>query len=75
MKCYDLAHYAVLAFGSLFVIVDPIPTGPAFLAMTPQDIPAQRSARRGGHRCPDTPAACSAESGLLTSNRGRFAFS
>lgn len=42
MNLYDLAHYAVLAFGSLFVIVDPIATVPAFLAMTPHDTPAQR---------------------------------
>ncbi len=42
MSLSDLAHYAVLAFGSLFVIVDPIATVPAFLAMTPHDTPAQR---------------------------------
>lgn len=42
MNLYDLAHYALLAFGSLFVIVDPIATVPAFLAMTPRDTPEQR---------------------------------
>ena len=42
MNLSDLAHYALLAFGSLFVIVDPIATVPAFLAMTPRDTPEQR---------------------------------
>jgi multiple antibiotic resistance protein len=42
MNLYELAHFSVLAFGSLFVIVDPIATVPAFLAMTPSDTPAQR---------------------------------
>jgi multiple antibiotic resistance protein len=42
MNFYDVAHYALLAFGSLFVIVDPIATVPAFLAMTPRDTPEQR---------------------------------
>jgi len=37
-----LFHYALLAFGSLFVIVDPIATVPGFLAMTPRDTPEQR---------------------------------
>lgn len=37
-----LFQYVVLAFGSLFVIVDPIATVPAFLAMTPRDTPEQR---------------------------------
>lgn len=37
-----LFHYALLAFGSLFVIVDPLATVPAFLAMTPRDTPEQR---------------------------------
>ena len=32
-----LTEYAVLAFSSLFVIVDPIATVPAFLAMTARD--------------------------------------
>jgi multiple antibiotic resistance protein len=38
----DLLEYALLALGSLFVIVDPIASVPAFLAMTPQDTPEQR---------------------------------
>lgn len=37
-----LFNYTLLAFGSLFVIVDPIATVPAFLAMTPRDTPDQR---------------------------------
>ncbi|MSU59354.1 MAG: NAAT family transporter [Pedosphaera sp.] len=38
----NLVHFAVLAFGSLFVIIDPVASVPAFLAMTPHDTPAQR---------------------------------
>jgi multiple antibiotic resistance protein len=37
-----LTEYAVLAFSSLFVIVDPIATVPAFLAMTARDSIGQR---------------------------------
>jgi multiple antibiotic resistance protein len=37
-----LGSYLLLAFSSLFVIVDPIATVPAFLAMTPHDTPAER---------------------------------
>jgi multiple antibiotic resistance protein len=37
-----LIEYTLLAFGSLFVIVDPFATVPAFLAMTPRDTPEQR---------------------------------
>ena len=37
-----LTEYAVLAFSSLFVIVDPIATVPAFLAMTVRDSISQR---------------------------------
>ncbi len=37
-----LVEYTLLALSSLFVIVDPIATVPAFLAMTPTDTPAQR---------------------------------
>lgn len=37
-----MVEYILLAFSSLFVIVDPIATVPAFLAMTPTDTPAQR---------------------------------
>jgi len=38
----SLAEYILLAASSLFVIVDPLATVPAFLAMTPTDTPAQR---------------------------------
>ena len=38
----SLSEYILLAASSLFVIVDPLATAPAFLAMTPNDTPAQR---------------------------------
>ncbi len=38
----DTSEFTLLAFTSLFVIVDPIAVVPAFLAMTPHDTPAQR---------------------------------
>ncbi len=38
----SLPEYILLAFSSMFVIVDPLATVPAFLAMTPTDTPAQR---------------------------------
>ena len=37
-----LPEYILLAASSLFVIVDPLATVPAFLAMTPHDTPEQR---------------------------------
>ncbi|MCX6895330.1 MAG: MarC family protein, partial [Verrucomicrobia bacterium] len=37
-----LLEYILLALGSLFVIVDPLATMPAFLAMTPTDTAEQR---------------------------------
>ncbi len=37
-----LLEYTLLAFSSLFVIVDPVATAPAFLAMTAGDTIAQR---------------------------------
>ncbi len=37
-----LLEYVLLAASLLFVIIDPIATIPAFLAMTPTDTPAQR---------------------------------
>lgn len=37
-----MIEFTLLAFSSLFVIVDPIATVPAFLAMTPHDTPAGR---------------------------------
>src|SRR5262252_2189671 len=38
----SLFEYILLAASSLFVIIDPLATVPAFLAMTPTDTPAQR---------------------------------
>jgi multiple antibiotic resistance protein len=38
----SLSEYILLAASSLFVIVDPVASVPAFLAMTPTDTPAQR---------------------------------
>jgi multiple antibiotic resistance protein len=38
----DLLGYVLLAASSLFVIIDPIATVPAFLAMTASDTPQQR---------------------------------
>jgi len=38
----SLLEYILLAASSLFVIVDPLATTPAFLAMTPNDTPEQR---------------------------------
>src|SRR5205807_282045 len=38
----DLAGYALLATSSLFVIIDPIASVPAYLAMTAADTPQQR---------------------------------
>lgn len=39
----NLLEYSLLAFSSLFVIVDPLAVIPSFLAMTPNDKPADRS--------------------------------
>src|SRR5215831_6353129 len=38
----SLTEYTLLAASSLFVIVDPLATIPAFLAMTPTDTPEER---------------------------------
>jgi multiple antibiotic resistance protein len=38
----SLSEYILLAASSLFVIVDPLASVPAFIAMTPNDAPAQR---------------------------------
>lgn len=38
----SLPEYILLASSSLFVIVDPLATVPAFLAMTPSDTPQER---------------------------------
>ena len=43
MSVKDLVEFTLLAFGSLFVIFDPLATVPAFLAMTPNDTPQQRT--------------------------------
>ena len=37
-----LSAYILLAAGTLFVMVDPLATVPAFLAMTPNDTQEQR---------------------------------
>ena len=42
MTTNPLIEFTLLAFGSLFVIVDPFATVPAFIAMTPRDTPEQR---------------------------------
>jgi multiple antibiotic resistance protein len=39
----SLIEYSLLAASSLFVIVDPFAVIPAFIAMTPNDTPAERS--------------------------------
>ena len=46
----SLTEYTLLAFSSLFVIVDPLATIPAFLAMTPNDTPEERT-RMAGLAC------------------------
>lgn len=38
----SLLEYGLLAFSSLFAIVDPIAMVPAYLAMTPNDLPSAR---------------------------------
>jgi len=45
-----LPEFIFLAFSSLFVIVDPLATIPAFLAMTPHDTPEERT-RMAGLAC------------------------
>ena len=40
----SLAAYIFLAASSLFVIVDPLAAVPTFIAMTPNDSPAERRA-------------------------------
>lgn len=42
MAWTSLSEFVLLATSSLFVIVDPIATVPAFLAMTPHDTPEHR---------------------------------
>jgi multiple antibiotic resistance protein len=54
----SLPGYILLAFSSLFVIVDPLAAVPAFIAMTPRDGPAQRIRMAR--------LACSVMAGVLT---------
>jgi multiple antibiotic resistance protein len=49
-EAVTLPEYILLASSSLFVIVDPLATVPAFLAMTPADTPEQRI-RMAGLAC------------------------
>ena len=52
-----LTAYTALAASSLFVIIDPIATIPAFLAMTPNDTPQERNRMAG--------LACGVAAGVL----------
>jgi len=52
-----MIEFVLLAFSSLFVIVDPIAAVPAFLAMTPTDTPTQRIKIAG--------LACAVTAGML----------
>ena len=54
----SLPGYILLAFSSLFVIVDPLAAVPAFIAMTPRDGPEQRIRMAR--------LACSVMAGVLT---------
>ncbi len=45
-----LMEYTLLAFSSLFIIVDPFASIPAFISMTPDDTPKDRS-RMAGLAC------------------------
>ena len=47
MNLNELIQFALFAFGSLFVIVDPLATVPAFVAMTPRETPEQRAKMAG----------------------------
>ena len=55
----SLSEYALLAASSLFVIVDPLTTVPAFIAMTPHDTPQ--------HRAQMARLACCVMAGVLLS--------
>lgn len=63
-----LAEYSLLAASSLFVIVDPIATVPAFLAMTPNETPEERTRMAA--------VACCVTAGVLVgfAVAGRFVF-
>jgi multiple antibiotic resistance protein len=43
MNLTELAEFTLLALSSMFVIVDPLATAPAFLAMTPGETAEQRT--------------------------------
>ena len=53
----DLTQYSILAFSSLFIIVDPIAVIPAFIAMTPDETPENRKRMAG--------LACAVMAGVL----------
>lgn len=53
----DLTQYSILAFSSLFIIVDPIAVIPAFIAMTPDETPESRKRMAG--------LACAVMAGVL----------
>lgn len=42
MTCLSLVEYTLLAFSSLFAIIDPVAVVPLFLTITPADTPAIR---------------------------------
>ena len=52
-----LTEYIVLAFSSLFIVVDPIAAIPAFIAMTPDETPENRQRMAG--------LACAVMAGVL----------
>jgi multiple antibiotic resistance protein len=64
----SLLEYILFAASSLFVIVDPLATTPAFLAMTPTDTPEQRTKMAG--------LACCVAAGVLVgfSIAGKWVF-
>jgi multiple antibiotic resistance protein len=53
----NLLEYIFLAFGSLFIIVDPLAAIPAFISMTPRDTPQERTRMAG--------LACAVVAGVL----------
>ena len=53
-----LPEYIFLAASSLFVIVDPLATVPAFLAMTPTATEHERMARRARNLLSLRPTSC-----------------
>src|SRR6185437_4181365 len=57
LRMKDLTQYIVLAFSSLFIIVDPIAVISAFIAMTPDETPESRKRMAG--------LACAVMAGVL----------